>query len=671
MRVFVPALVGALSVSAAAAAQVVAQNPIAFEADFFTPFSPRTALDMVERVPGFVIDEGEERRGFSGSQGNVLIDGEPPASKAQELDDILSRIPASDVVRIELLRGSSAGSGQTMRVNVVRRPGGGDGVWEVELAHARDGRLTPSAEAAWSGRRGDFEYGVSAAIAQEHLPVRGERSDFDAVGALDETRTERVPSDEREMRLAAEANFPWAGGALALNAQISRVEYDELELARLSDAVGAFAGTSDADLAELENTGELGVSFRRNFGDWQGELTGVVTRRRFDADETTLERDEIGAFDEAAHQTQRVESGETILRALGRREISEAWRIEIAAEAALNTLEQRLTLTEDDGSGPMPVVLPSANVRVEEERAEASFMLAGAPAPRWTLEAGVAVETSLLSQAGDVNQETELTFWKPSLQIARAIGERNQVRLRLYRDVGQLDFEDFVSAADVTSAVINGGNPNLRPETSWRLEATGDWRFGEDGALALTLYRWWIEDTLDVVPVGLPGDQFDAPGNIGDADLVGLRASLALPLPLNAEIRIEGMAQRSEVIDPLTGETREISAIDESAITLRFRQDLEDIKSAWGVDFERERETPEYRLGRIETERDADNVSLWVETTAFGDLKLRAWASNVSDSTEMRRRRLFDPTRLGAFDGSDERARGEGLTFGLSASGGF
>lgn len=670
MRVFASAFVGALSVSTCAAAQV-AQNPIAFEAEFFAPFSPRTALDMVERVPGFVVDEGEERRGFSGAQGNVLIDGEPPTAKAQELDDILSRIPASDVIRIELLRGSSAGSGQTMRVNVVRRPGGGDGVWKVELAHTRGGRVTPSAEAAWTGRRGDFEYGLSAALAQEHLPVRGERSDFDAAGALDEGRSERVPSDEREMRLAGEASFPWAGGALALNAQISRVEYDELELSRLTDAVGAFVGTSDTELAEQEDTSELGVTFRRDLGAWQGELTGVLTRRRFDGDETSLERDDLGAFEEAAHQTQRVESGETILRAVGRRDIAEGWRIEIAAEAALNTLQQQLTLTEDDGSGPVPVVLPSANVRVEEERAEASFMLAGAPAPRWTLETSVAVETSLLSQAGDVNQETELTFWKPSLQIARAIGERNQLRLRLYRDIGQLDFEDFVSAADVSNAVINGGNPDIRPETSWRIEATGDWRFGEDGALAITLYRWWIEDTLDVVPVGLPGDQFDAPGNIGDADLTGIRASLAFPLPLSAELRLEAMAQRSEVIDPLTGEARDISAIDESAVTLRFRQDIEAISSAWGIDFERERETPEYRLDHIEREQDADNFTLWLETTAFADLKLRAWASNLSDSAETRRRRFFNPSRLGAFDGADERARGEGVTIGLSASGSF
>lgn len=669
-------VVSLCAVSAALAAPAFAQNSpgaIVYEADFFAGFSPRTALDMVERVPGFVIDEGEERRGLSGAQGNVLIDGEPPAAKAQEIDDILSRIPAGDVLRIELIRGSgsSAGSGQTLRVNVVRRAGDGDGVWEVEFARARDGRVTPSGEVAWSGRRGDLEYGVSAAFAQEHLAVRGVRSDFDAAGVLDESRAERLPNDEREMRLAGDVSLPWGGGTLALNGQVSRVEYDELELARLSDATGAFDGSIDTALAEQEDTGELGLSFRRNFGNWEGEFTAVATRRRFDGDETTVELDALGALDEAARQTQRIESGETIVRGVVRRDLSDAWRIELAAEGALNTLEQRLTLTEDDGGGPLPVIIPSANVRVEEQRAEASVMLAGALTPRWTLEVGVAAETSVLSQTGDVNQETELTFWKPSLQLVRAFGERNQLRLRLYRDVGQLDFEDFVSAADITSSIVDGGNPALRPETSWRLELGGDWRFGEEGALAVTLYRWWAEDTLDVVPVGTPGDQFDAPGNIGDADVFGVRVSLAMPLPFDSELRLEGMSQRSEVIDPLTGEARAISAFEQSAISLRFRQDIEPLNSAWGIDFERERETPEYRLDRIEEEQDADEVTLWFETTAFADVKLRAWASNLSESDETRSRWLFDTDRLGAADGSDERARGEGLTFGLSVSGSF
>jgi len=651
-------------------AQAQADNTISYDADYFASAAPRTALDMVERVPGFTLDEGEERRGFAGAQSNVLIDGESPASK-EDIDDVLSRIPAQDVVRIELIRGNAgASSAQAVRVNVVRRPSSGEGVWEAELERARDGRVTPSAEAAWTGRRGTMDYGLTAVLDLEHLPIRGERRDFDASGSLEERRHERVPTDEREGRIGAEVSLPWSGGRLALTGQLSRTEVDESEQGALFGAGGDFAGSVDTDLSEREDVGELGLSYRREVGAWESELGAVITRRRFDGDEASVERDAFGAFDEGAQQTQRIESGETILRVAAERGLGEWWRVQLAVEGVLNTLEQRLGLTEDDGSGPVPVVLPSANVRVEEERAEASVLLSGALAPNWTLETGGAVETSVLTQEGDVNLRTELTYWKPTAQVTRALG-RNQLRLRFYRDVGQLDFEDFVSAADISSSIVNGGNPNLRPETSWRIEAAGDWRFGDEGALSVTLYRWWVEDALDLVPVGPAGDQVDAPGNIGDADVAGLSAAFLLPLPFDAELRLEGTAQRSEATDPLTGETRSISGFDETALAVRLRQDLEAARFAWGVDFERETEAPSWRLDRIEAEQDADELTLWVETTAFADVKLRAWASNLSDSDETRDRRIFDLDRLGAFDRSDTRARGAGVTIGVSASGAF
>ncbi len=644
---------------------------VVFEPEFFEQFSPRTALDMVSRVPGFTLDEGEERRGFAGAQSNVLIDGEPPTAKAQEIDDILARIPASDVVRIELIRGagSSAPSAQGVHVNVVRRAGGGEGVWELSAERADDGRVSPNGEAAWSGRRGELEYGLSASLDISRYPVRGARTDLDDSGALDETRVERLPADEREGSVSGEVSLPLAGGALALNAQLSRWEWDEREQSQVFDDLSALAGTIAGVLEEREDVGEIGGSWRRDLGAWRAELGGVATRRSYESAEDTAELDGAGALDEAATQTQRIDSGETIVRGALRRALSEQWRLELGAEAALNTLEQGLALTEDDGSGPVPVVLPSANVRVEEERAEASFMLAGSLATHWNLEGGASVETSRLTQSGDTNQGAELTYWKPSLQITRALGERNQLRLRVYRDVGQLDFEDFVSAADITSSIVNAGNPDLRPETSWRFEAASDWRFGEDGAFGVTLYHWAIEDALDIVPVGTPGNLFDAPGNIGDATAYGARVTLSLPLPLDAELRLDGTLQTSEATDPLTGEKRSISEFDESMLTIGFRQDIASF--AWGVDYERETEAASYRLDQIERERDAEDLSVWVETTAFGGVKLRAWGGNLTDSADRRDRRAFDPSRLGAFDGSDHRARREGPTFGLSASGSF
>ena len=46
---------------------------LVFTPDFFATQRPNTALDMVNRVPGFSVDDGSGARGFEGAVGNVLI----------------------------------------------------------------------------------------------------------------------------------------------------------------------------------------------------------------------------------------------------------------------------------------------------------------------------------------------------------------------------------------------------------------------------------------------------------------------------------------------------------------------------------------------------------------------------------------------------------------------
>src|SRR3546814_20230422 len=99
----------ALSLSALAmASPVYAQTSdgagtTSYAADFFTRPQPTTAYDMVVLLPGFRLQEGNaEVRGYSGSGGNVLVDGTRPASKEETLETILKRIPARLVDHIEL-----------------------------------------------------------------------------------------------------------------------------------------------------------------------------------------------------------------------------------------------------------------------------------------------------------------------------------------------------------------------------------------------------------------------------------------------------------------------------------------------------------------------------------------------------------------------------------------
>ena len=63
---------------------------------YFAGSNPASALEMVQLLPGFRLQSGDATvRGYSGSLGNVLIDGLPPASKEDSLETILQRIPAA------------------------------------------------------------------------------------------------------------------------------------------------------------------------------------------------------------------------------------------------------------------------------------------------------------------------------------------------------------------------------------------------------------------------------------------------------------------------------------------------------------------------------------------------------------------------------------------------
>ncbi|MEM6900981.1 MAG: Plug domain-containing protein, partial [Pseudomonadota bacterium] len=120
-----------------------------FTPDYFDRFAPQTALDMVEELPGFVIEQENEdddgpARGFGQASGNVLINGLRISGKSNGAADALGRIAASSVERIELLDGASLDipglSGQV--ANVVAETAAFTGTFRYEARFRR--RLEPN-----------------------------------------------------------------------------------------------------------------------------------------------------------------------------------------------------------------------------------------------------------------------------------------------------------------------------------------------------------------------------------------------------------------------------------------------------------------------------------------------------------------------------------------------
>ena len=648
----------------AAATVPTGSDRVAYDTGFFAQYNPRTALDMVRQAPGFSLDGGDDRRGFSGAVGNLLIDGLRPTSKSQSLDGILSRIPASQVLRIEVLRGAAVAgdaSGQAVLLNVVRTSAAGSGVWEAGFEYSRAREVAaPQGELSYSGRNGQFEYGVGASIFSQYRSLPGWRVITDGAGTPIETVDTPSPRDYREAALNANMAFPLFGGRLSATGQIDgdrfRADNDFLTF----DPLGVNTRSLLSDFHEQSRGLEIGVNYDRDFGPWSMALVGLVNRSRYESEELATNTDGAGAVVLVQNQDVQNESGETILRGALSRGLGQH-RFEIGAEGAFNSLDSQLVFTEDSGGGPTVIPIGNSNVLVEEERAEVFGVHTWRPNDNWTLETRLAWETSTLNFTGDTNQSVELSFWKPSVQLTRSFAGNNQLRLRIYRDVGQLDFGDFTSAAAIADSLIAGGNPDLAPQTSWRGEVDADVRFG-GAALGLTLTQHQITDVADVVKITpTTGSPYDAPGNIGDGEATSLELNFSTPLtPIipGGRLTIEGSLWDTEVTDPVTNQPRIISYRPESLIEIDFRQDLPALRMAWGVSYFKEGENQAYRFNEIDTSEEGPWVDVFVETTALpNNMKLRATAANITQGTIHRDRRFFTGDRNGPLARRDLRER--------------
>jgi hypothetical protein len=648
LRAALPALLLFVDVSNA---QTSSTDRVVYEAAYYNAFSPRTALDMINQTPGFVLDAEEDdeanRRGFSGAVGNVLIDGQRLGAKSQSLQDVLGRVAAKEVVRIEVLRGSAVAgdaSGAAVIANVVRTPTSGGGSWEAGFEVTNEDKPTPNGKFGWSGRKEATEFSVGGtAFTHDHVSA-GNFVVRDGAAAILERRREGFPHRNGDYALNGQLAFPVREGKLTLTGQLAYFRHDEEFFRDTRSPEDMPLESADIPYHERTRSGEMGATYQRVVGDWDMNLTALATRKhqRWHVSATLLDPADV-VLSELSESVFR-RSGETIARGTFARNL-EAGRLELGAEAAVNTLDGESQLVVEG----IPADLPNANLSVEENRAEAFVSHVWKWSELWSLDSRLAAETSRLSFTGDTEQSVSLSYVKPRVQLTRQLG-KHQLQMRVFRDVGQLDFNDFVSSAQFAQDIIQGGNPDLRPQTAWAVEADADLRFTGDAAFRLRLFKHFVDDVVDFVPVGPPGDRFDAPGNIGEGSIVGAEVSLRVPLsPMlrGGTFNVSGVWQDTEVTDPLTGDERQFSDMSENKINAELRQDLNAARFAWGTTFEAFSRDADFRLNEVNRFRQIKLLNLFVESTWIENLKVRLELQSALDSTEKRDRRIYSPDRNG------------------------
>jgi outer membrane receptor protein involved in Fe transport len=602
------------------------QGVIVYERAFFDAYQPNSAYDLIMRLPGFAFDGGANVRGFDGAAGNVLIDGQRPSSKSDRLQDVLSRLPASQVARVELIRGGAPGidmQGKTVIANIVQKTGSSvKGLAAVSNKAVYDGRNMPAARLEGSRRsngttlEGSLVYGGFV----DDGAGDGVRVRRDASGAP--LRVGSVQSDGDGFQTLASGSYetPLAGGKLRIN---GRFNNERFNFKQIDTSAG---GTNAEKSFDDEYEREVGLRYTRDIGP-KNSLETVFLHQEDDEQFDSNYR--AGGF--VADFGQHSLTKEDIVRGVWKYRPSATLSFEGGAETAINTLEGQTAYAENG----VPVALPSANVDVEEKRSQAFVTGTWRASPKLTAEAGLRLEKSTITSTGDVKLEKDLKFAKPRFSVTWTPIAQTQVRASIERKVSQLDFDDFVADSALNTGQVRAGNPDLNPEQSWTSELTLERRFWKDGVATLTLRHAKLSDVIDRAPIFTPGgDVYDSPANIGDGTDDSVGVTLNLPLEKfgvkGGLLKGESTWTHSEVTDPTTGKTRRKSGQHPIDWELAFSQDLPVKGIKWGVEaYGGWRETY-YRFSEVETYKLRTFVIAYLDYKPRPDITLRVEVDNLT-----------------------------------------
>lgn len=628
-------------------ADATQRGVLVFTPDFFAAQRPNTALDMVNRVPGFEVDDGSGARGFEGAVGNVLINNARPASKNDGGSNVLSRTPARQVERIELIRGGAPGidmQGFSVVVNVILKTEASRQsilTWNTTQFEGA-GQDLYGGSYQFTARDGDRSWGVTLSDGISMSDSNGPGRTVRRNAAGDVLRDEVTDTDGYGGGNSIRGTYagPIAGGKIDLTARYGINDWNGYYNSR---SATAFRESLDQ---EDNKSGEFGVTWERplndrfkletrlmhEFGSWDGVSTYNVLSNGLDAPEERF--------------VYSGERSETILRALIRHERSPKLTIETGGEVAYNMRQTDQAYSV----GGAPVTLPSASVKVEETRGEAFSKGTWRLHPDLTLEAGLRLEASTISQSGDADQEKSFFFAKPRFMATWTPMPNNQLRFRFERELGQLDFSDFAASADLEEQNVYGGNVDLEPEQRWISELTYERRFWGEGVVSIGYRHDEIIDAIDRIPLA---GGLSAVGNIGEGTLDRLSLNVTVPLDKlgvsGARFTFRNDWNKTEVTDPTTGEKRPISGVRPTQANVGIEQDITRLKLQWGVNWLPYLGQPSYSPDQVSRWRGTDYFELFAEYKPSPTLAIRAQLNLWDDFTQSRTVFADRDTRAVAF----------------------
>ncbi|WBH17643.1 TonB-dependent receptor domain-containing protein [Sphingomonas radiodurans] len=645
------AIVLALAPTGGAAQTVDATGRTTYDAAFFQRFQPSNALEIVRRVPGFTLEIAQEDvRGFGQAAGNVVINGQRPSSKSDTIDVVLARIPASRVARVEIGSGTVFGaeySGKAQVVNLILTGGGGlAGTVTGSLRRQFDGKLLPEGSVSTLVRSGNSSFNAAIGINNNQSSEEG----FDRLSALpsgEQIEFRRKFNDIADPNAFASGSWDYKASQFETARFNARYAFDRFRLDQTNDVFLASGVVRDDRLNQRFHFDEweVGGEVQRPLMGGGIKLIGLATRRDRINRELSLLRVDSEVIDGFEQQV-RSQRDEAVLRGLWTRPDLGAWSVETGIEGAINRLRSKVDLFGINSSNVRTRIdLPIDDAIVTEYRAEGFANVSRSVTPKLRVDLALNYEASRLTVAGDADAERSLQFFKPRANVDWRIGDGWRVQASLARTVAQLQFEDFIGAAELANERVNGGNAELLPQRSWEALATIEKQVLGDGQIKVELGYTRTALVQDRVPTP---EGFDAPGNLGDGTSKIARATFDIPV---ARLGIKGgrISGRlsyvgTSVRDPYTGQDRPYSGNSPFVYEVNWRQDLGSF--AWGFGLEGEDASTTFRQNELDTFYPGNPyITAFAEYRPTPSTTVTLSVDNLGDIASGRGRLFFAPDR--------------------------
>ena len=654
------------------------EGPRTFTPADFARFAPRNALDMLRQVPGFAIREASQERGLGQATGNVLINGQRISGKSNDVLTELSRVPAQNVIRIEIVDGATLSipglSGQVANV-VVKSTNklSGQYSWSPEFRAYNTDPVFARGQVSVSGKQGPIDYTLGLQLQGGNSGADGRTYIYGPEFEFLERRYDQFTGEFIAPRASGRFTYDGPGSSVGnLNLSYQRNYFDFLETG-LREGPGQVDRTRIVTIRERGHEYEVGGDYEFALAGGRLKLIGL-NRSEYSPFAQTVRTSFADLRNDVGNRFARVgDQKERIARAEYRWKTGKAdWQV--STEAAFNSLDNVSSLFQLRPDGEFQEIpLPGGSAEVTEDRYEVMASHSRPLTPNLSIQVSGGGEYSKLQQVGGGGLTR--SFWRPKGLFSAAWKPTKtlDVNLKLQRRVGQLNFFDFLATVNLNEDRENAGNPDLVPQQSWELDLEGVRNFGRYGTSTLRLYGRLIDDIVDIIPIGATGE---SPGNIDRATVYGFEWKTTFNFdPMGwkgAKLDARIQAQQTALEDPLTGETRRISNSLMQLAEVSLRHDIPKSDWAYGGQMNYQYNALNVRLTEVGRQTEGPVfANVFVENKDVLGLNIRAAIGNVLGATSTFDRIVYAGRRTGPIAFRERRDRRIGPIFSFTVRGKF